>query len=381
MPNRRVALIRAVKIDGKWKYLSPVVSEKGTVSPEFVWLKGKKTYVSGGVWYIRWYEGKRQIGKMCGPSLTDARIAKSRQEQVLASQAVGLEIKDDEKRPTIDAACDQFIEDLGLKNRNADTIGGYRLVIDGFKEVCKKRFLDQIDKRDLLRYADSVRKAGLSPRTVSNRWLALLTILKANGITGLVQHHDAPKFVEEEPQAYTVDELTKFFKVCTDEQWLLFQFFLRTGFRMMEVMTLTWADLDFVNKTVSVRPKPQHGFRPKGWETRTVPLADALASRLESRRKEAKATDLVFPTRSGKLNNKMLQACKRIARRSGQEETQWWLHKFRATFCTMHADAGVPLPTLQMWMGHKDIATTMRYIRPNRSPEIQTKFNATFAAL
>ena len=47
----------------------------------------------------------------------------------------------------------------------------------------------------------------------------------------------------------------------------------------------------------------------------------------------------------------------------------------------MHADAGVPLPTLQMWMGHKDIATTMRYIRPNRSPEIQTKFNATFAGL
>jgi len=84
MPNRRVALIRAVKIDGKWKYLSPVVSDKGTVSPEFVWLKGKKTYASGGVWYIRWYEGKRQIGKMCGPSLTDARIAKSRQEQVLS---------------------------------------------------------------------------------------------------------------------------------------------------------------------------------------------------------------------------------------------------------------------------------------------------------
>lgn len=90
-------------------------------------------------------------------------------------------------RPTSEAACDQFIEDLELKNRNADTISGYRLVIDGFKTVCK-RFLDQIDKRDLLRYADSVRKAGLSPRTVSNRWLALLTILKANGITGLVQH-------------------------------------------------------------------------------------------------------------------------------------------------------------------------------------------------
>src|ERR1017187_5544854 len=77
----------------------------------------------------------------------------------------------------------------------------------------------------------------------------------------------------------------------------------------------------------------------------------------------------------------MLQACKRIAKRAGLDDSQFWLHKFRATFCTWHADAGVPIPTIQLWMGHKDLATTMRYLRPNRSAEARAKFNATFTGV
>lgn len=80
MANRRVAIVRAVKIDGKWKYLAPTVSDKGRVSPEFVLLNGQPTRVSGGVYYISWYEGTRKKFKRCGPSLLDATIAKGRQE-------------------------------------------------------------------------------------------------------------------------------------------------------------------------------------------------------------------------------------------------------------------------------------------------------------
>ena len=36
-------------------------------------------------------------------------------------------------------------------------------------------------------------------------------------------------------------------------------------------------------------------------------------------------------------------------------------HDLRHTFGTQMAAAGVPMPTVQEWMGHKDIATTQRY--------------------
>ncbi len=36
-------------------------------------------------------------------------------------------------------------------------------------------------------------------------------------------------------------------------------------------------------------------------------------------------------------------------------------HDLRHTFGTAMAGAGVPMRTLQEWMGHRDIATTQRY--------------------
>jgi hypothetical protein len=38
--NLKVYIVRTAKIDGKWKYLAPVVSDKGRMSPDFVLLNG-----------------------------------------------------------------------------------------------------------------------------------------------------------------------------------------------------------------------------------------------------------------------------------------------------------------------------------------------------
>ena len=215
---------------------------------------------------------------------------------------------------------------------------------------------------------------------MSNRWLAFAAFLKHHGIVGLSKKGDAPKFVEAEPECYEKEEVASFFAAC-ESQRLLFEFLLKTGVRMQEAMYCTWADFDFKEKTFRVKANPEFNFRPKSWEERTIPLEEGLAAKLQARQKALKRSGLVFPTRSGKPNNKMLQACKRIAKRAGLDPEKFWLHKFRATFCTWHADAGVPIPTIQLWMGHKDMATTMRYLRPNRSAEARAKFNATFAGV
>jgi len=55
-----------------------------------------------------------------------------------------------------------------------------------------------------------------------------------------------------------------------------------------------------------------------------------------------------------------------------------WLHKFRAIFKTMHLRAGVDLRTVQLWLGHRDLESTMRYLKPVRG-SVRSKVNATFA--
>ncbi len=58
--------------------------------------------------------------------------------------------------------------------------------------------------------------------------------------------------------------------------------------------------------------------------------------------------------------------CKAVAKRAELPEDDFWLHKFRATFATRALRSGVDLRTVQMWMGHTDLESTMRYLKPNR---------------
>jgi len=369
MPNRRVRVVRSVKLNGKWKFMNPQAAQRQRIPND------------QGRWYITWRDGNKKEWERCD-SWTHALAQKLKKEGELHALSAGVELAAPKLgRITFDDAVEQFNEDLRLRNRRKETIEAYRLVFENFKVTFEKQYLDQIERRDMLRFADAMRKAKLAERTVANRWLAFMTFLKHFGIKGVTNRYDTPRFVEGEAEAYSQEEMQKFLTACNDEQRLLYSFYLKTGFRMQEVMYLQYSDVDFKHRTVSVKAKPQFDFRPKSWETRTVPLEEALALALERRLRGRKASILVFPTRTGRPNNKHLQAMKRIAKRAKLDETQWWLHKFRATFATWHLQAGVDIRTVQSWLGHKSVETTLRYLQPARGSAINAKFNATFAGM
>ena len=380
MANRRAALYKRVKLEGKWKVGRVVVSPKGRYSSELIWLKGRVLNVGKGVYFVSWYEGARKVRKPCGSSLTDAHIELERIEARLRAEANGVEVKaPDPKRLRLQAAADHFLD--GYKHSPKRTRAVHNLTLTGFQESCAKKYLDQIEERDLLRYVHKLRTDGLSSRTVSNRYLTLRTFLKATGVTRQLPPRQRPRFVESEPETYSVADLSKLFSVCNSDQELLFEFFLKTGFRMQETMFVEWRDIDFQHQTVRVKSKPSRAFIPKAYEEREIPLEQSLGAALLlcKTRRSAKPDDLVFPTKSQRANGKMLQSLKRIAKRAGMDEEDWWLHKFRATFATLHLQAGVDVRTLQQWLGHKDLASTMRYLKPARGEQARQRFNATFA--
>ena len=54
----------------------------------------------------------------------------------------------------------------------------------------------------------------------------------------------------------------------------------------------------------------------------------------------------------------------------------WYLHKFRASFCTkMHRNPDIDMRTLQALMGHSDLASTLRYLRPAENVRTQAVVN------
>ena len=54
----------------------------------------------------------------------------------------------------------------------------------------------------------------------------------------------------------------------------------------------------------------------------------------------------------------------------------FFLHKFRHTFATNHLRDGVDIRTVQNWLGHRDIQSTMVYLKGVRSKDAAMKVNS-----
>jgi integrase/recombinase XerD len=152
-----------------------------------------------------------------------------------------------------------------------------------------------------------------------------------------------------------------------------------TGMRWQEVMYCTWNCVNFAKNTVAVRHNPEHHWTPKAYKEREIPVPQRLMDALKQWKEKRTKCDLLFPTSGCKPQTQFLDHCKIVAKRAGFNPEHFWLHRFRATFATWHLWAGVDLCTVQMWLGHSDIESTMRYLKPNRSQAVREKVEKTFS--
>jgi len=60
----------------------------------------------------------------------------------------------------------------------------------------------------------------------------------------------------------------------------------------------------------------------------------------------------------------MLDKCKGVAERADLDPNRFDLRKFRSTHATRMLRSGFDVRTVQHWMGHKSLETTMRYLSP-----------------
>jgi site-specific recombinase XerD len=87
---------------------------------------------------------------------------------------------------------------------------------------------------------------------------------------------------------------------------------------------------------------------------------------------------LVFPTAGCNPKLDFLDCLKGVAECSKLGGENFWLHKFRATFATRCLWAGVDLRKVQQWLGHSDMESTMRYLKPSRCQQVREKVNEVF---
>jgi len=380
--NREVSLSKRVLTKKGLRYCPVVVSKNGRIKPDAVIVGGKEEIHPEGAYYLSWYLGRKLMRQAVGTDAADAAARRLAKEADLSNGNGNIvPVNPSKISGTIADAVTEYLAEIKL-SRTIATHSAYTLALRNFTDVCSKTRLEEINRTDLLLYVKHLRDQKLSDRTCHNRFEHLLTFLKANGIEKLAKKRDWPKYVQQEPESYSDDDLTKFFGACSFDERVFFEFYLMTGFRKKEVTYCCWDDVSLKQNVVRVTAKPDYGFRPKDWEEREVPIPDRLVHSLTEWRKNTNGSPFVFSNRNGtprKHRTQLLELCKAVAERAGLNPDDFWLHKFRATFATKHLQAGVDLRTVQLWLGHKDLESTMRYLKPARGKEVLTKVNATFA--
>jgi integrase/recombinase XerD len=381
--SKEVNLTKRVQTSKGLRYCTVVLSPNGRVKPDLVIVNGQQERHPEGAYYLEWREGGKRVRLSVGKDAADANARRLRKEAELNAVNNGVAVVSENGNNgnrSFAAAVTEYLEETKL-TKKAKTHAAYSTALAYFQESCHKLFLHEIERRDLLKFSAFLRdEKEQSPRSVYNKFENVMTFLKAQGIRGLVGKNDWPRYTEEEPEIYEQEELHKLFAACDADERLWFEFFLMTGMREQEVMYTYWSDVNFAHATVRVSHKLDRGWTPKAYKEREIPIPAKLAERLKARKAKAdKKCGLVFPTAGCNPKLDFLDCLKAVAERAKLNKEDFWLHKFRATFATRCLWAGVDLRTVQQWLGHSDMESTMRYLKPSRSQQVRDKVNEIFA--
>ena len=318
MANREVNLTKRVQTPHGMRYCRVVLSANGRVRPDLVVVNGRQEAHKEGAYYLEWREGSKRVRLSVGKDPADASARRQRKEAELNAVNNGVSVVPDGQNGnrSIAAAVADFLDETKL-TKKPKTLAAYSTALAYFVESCHKLNLEELDK---------------------------------------------------------------LFAKCDAEERLWYEFFLMTGEREQEVMYTYWSDVNFTASTVRVSHKPDRGWTPKAYKEREIPIPTKLVRSLKAwKAKSDKTCNLVFPTAGCNPKLDFLDGLKAVAGRAKLDKENFWLHKFRATFATWSLWAGVDLRTVQQWLGHSDMESTMRYLKPSRSQQTREKVNEIFA--
>ena len=395
----QVKILKYVKVGNAWRFAN-VVKSSGRMVRDHVLIAGRDEHHSEGSYYLEWYEHGKRHRKTVADFATAAEEARLKAIEVEALKAgiMSRPLQPATINPnsiTLAAAVDQYLAMVEAQ-RSHRTYISYRYTL---KELLvpsyEKNSVEQVAREDILTFMAHCYQLGLGHRTVYDKLVVVLQLFKRHGKSGLIAASDWPKYVETIRPIYEREEIQTMLNQATGDEAIFLKFMLGSGFRDQEAQHVCWRDLDFLHSQVRVTAKARWDFRPKNWEERVVPLPSAPIDQLQRLKeiRNALPTELVFPNKRGNPNRENDTIVKRVAYRAklncGQCVTKhgnkcargpycqhFFLHKFRHTFATEHLRHGVDIRTLQTWMGHRDIKSTMVYLKGVQSKDALAKVNA-----
>src|SRR5665213_356027 len=411
--STNVALLLRVRAsNGSWTYAKPAYAANNRLKPLYAIIDGKQEHHPEGAYYIRFAVHRRRHMKRAGFDPAEAMACLKRQEYLLKGLAMGIESPElpqpppppdpDIHRQRWKDAVHVYMLEVEAP-RGTRTASGYSYTLESFGSVCPVTFLDEITREHILAFEAAIRRKGNTARTAYNRIAELGTFLRYWKLPDIVSRKDLPRYTKKKAVVYQLGDLAALFSAATESNRLLFEFFLGSGCREQEVMYMTAQDIDFENRLVHIRAKPEWKWEPKDKEERPIPVPDDLLAKLKTHIATGPADQrLLFPSAKNrkKPDKHLLRRLKVSAFQSGLNCghcvakngkrcadhpvcKRWSQHAFRRTFATIHHRNGVSVRTLMDWLGHSDLATVQLYLasEDTQSDATRQAVNSSFIAV
>ena len=287
-----------------------------------------------------------------------------------------------------DAAVDLYATWLRVeRGLSSNTVKAYLSDIAMFRQFADEdkgtaQAPEDIDEGVILDWLAARSEAGLSPRSQSRGLIALrgfFSFLVAEGElkNDPCRRIELPKLGRPLPESLTLDEVERLL-AAPDESTLrglrdraMLELLYATGLRVSELVHLTLGELHLEAGFLRVMGK--------GSKERLVPMGDYARDYVERYLLEGRgiltegdrgrrADEPVFITRLGGAMTRQcfFQQIVQYARQAGITKPVS-PHKLRHAFATHLLERGVDLRSLQMMLGHSNIATTEIYTHLSRA--------------
>jgi integrase len=340
----------------------------------------------GHSWIGSWYgpderRVKRRIGAVRTPGANDGLTKAQAEKEFARLRETEAIVAATTRRVTMKEAGEELSRTLELRGRKKS----HRLTVaadlrNHIEPFFAGKTLNKITPRDIERYV-VVKRKTLAIKTIRNHLNTMHSVFELGLRRKWCQTN--PVKLADRPVIRTTETRIKFLDQAELEQLLaisypndvfgpiepiLYLTAAMTGLRQGELLGLHWRDVDFAAKKVRVVSpfvRGEFGDPKSEGSGRSVPLADRVAKALEQLRSSSAYDldgELVFchPETGHPLDrSKLTRRFKKATRTAGVREITF--HELRHTFGTRMAGAGVPLRTIQHWMGHADAKTTQVY--------------------
>jgi len=232
---------------------------------------------------------------------------------------------------------------------------------------------------------DTKQKKGAGPRTIQMIHLVLHKALSHALSLGIIPRNPSdatfrPKKVYKEMKFYTEEQAAQLLMAVEGTRLdALYQVILSTGMRQSEILALKWSDLDWKNKTITIRRQLVRNAKTKAEYftdvktnagMRTITLGEFTIQKLRNHvnlqeeerihplREQWIENDLIFPSIVGTPMNQsnLYTNFKKIIREAGLPEIRF--HDLRHTAATIMLNHGIPPMVVSKRLGHSKVTIT-----------------------